>query len=482
MNAYFLTIDLGTTNVKLLTWNTTGEIIERNQFPVTLTYPLPGGVEFDPNALLSTLKEKLTQLKYRPRGIGITNQRETTIVWDESGKLVYPAIVWQDRRTARWCTENRDKTEFLYRKTGLMLDPYFSLSKLVWILNNVSCKKPVYFGTLDTYVLWKLTGGKSYYTEYTNASRTMMFNIYTLEWDQDIIREFSLQDVIFPAVVPSTYHFGEFPLGAHAYSPVQAVLGDQQASFLGQGCFTPGVMKNTYGTGCFLMANCGRAYPKQSRKLLTTLASFEDDRKPVYALEGCAFSAGVLMEWLQTLGFYQDPHETEKLAREAKKFDDLLLIPAFWGLGVPYWDPYARGALFGLTPNVGKKEIVYAALEAVALESTDIMKSMEQVVPETKEMTVDGGMSRNQYLMQLQADLSGKAIRVFPEVEATSLGVFYLMAASHGLLKRDFIEAKRQKGTVFTPAVAEEERKRHLEKWQRGIERVRGWSSHEKTL
>ncbi len=482
MDKYFLTIDLGTTSVKLLTWNAEGEVIGRDQFPVALSFPFAGAVEFHPDTLLEMLIQRIKHVQHFPEGIGITNQRETTVVWDTDGKPVYPAIVWQDRRTARWCSDNRDKAEYLYRKTGLMLDPYFSLSKLVWILENISHREPVFFGTLDTYVLWKLTGGKSHCTDYTNASRTMMFNIHTLEWDQDIIDEFSLQDVVFPSVVPSHSHFGEIESGKKRYVPVQAVLGDQQASFLGQGCFRIGAIKNTYGTGCFLMANCGRKYPANGEKLLVTLASFEDNPQPVYVLEACAFSAGVVMEWLQSLGFFQDPDETEKLAREAKMTDDVLLVPAFWGLGAPHWDPYARGAIFGLTPNVGKKEIVRAALEAVALESTDLVHAMEQHVSAMEELSVDGGMSRNRYLMQLQSDLSGRIVRVFPEVEATSLGVFYLMASSLGLLKRNFIEAKRKEGTVFTPSMEEEKRREHLEKWRRGIERVKGWSVHDEAL
>jgi glycerol kinase len=469
---------LGTTSVKLIVWDESGRKVYQDSFPVKLNYPEEGWVEFDPEEMYRDLVKKMKSLPCPLAGMGITNQRETTVLWDESGQLFYPAIVWQDRRTANWCVENLERENWLRDKTGLPLDPYFSLSKVVWILNRVGNEKKINFGTLDTYIIWKLTEGQSFVTDHTNASRTLFYNIHSLAWDEEIISEFGLKRVNFPEIRPSFSEFGECQVGDQRI-PIYVILGDQQASFLGQGCFQKGDTKNTYGTGCFLMANAGEAYPKRNPGLIVTVASLEEDR-PIYALEGSAFSAGVLMDWLVKLGLVTHPSETEQYAREAITTRDLVFIPAFTGLGAPYWDPYARGAILGLTPQIGKNEIIRAALEAVAFESAELISRMEEMLKPVEEIIVDGGMTKNKLLMQMQADISGKVIKVFPEPEATSLGVFYLMGKRLGFLDRSFIENKKKNAVAFQPIISNHERKKLWEKWMRGLERVKGWARSEK--
>jgi len=478
MGDFFLTVDLGTTSVKLIWWSEKGEKVLEDSFPVELRFPFEGGVEFDPETMVEELVKRINHSPFPLQGMGITNQRETTIVWNEEGKLVYPAIVWQDRRTATWCEAHREKEDWLFQKTGLFLDPYFSLSKLVWILEKVKTSHPLYFGTLDTYVLWVLTAGKVFSTDYTNASRTLIFNLHNLCWDEEIIKEFELEKVLFPQVVPSFHLRGETQITTSSV-PVYVVLGDQQASFLGQGCFEKGSTKNTYGTGCFLMTNQGKDWPEDTRRLLITLASLEED-EPIFALEASTFSAGVIIEWLKRIGLIKSPQDIEEMAVHARPLEEFLLVPAFCGLGAPYWDPFARGAILGLTPQVGKEELVRGALEAVAFEVGDLIKIIDEISPgEIKELSVDGGLSQSRYLLQFQADLSGKTIRVFPEKEATSLGVFYLWANRSGLLSREFIEEKKQKALIFEPRGEEKERKKLEKKWQRGIDKVRGWAKNE---
>jgi len=478
MGNFFLTVDLGTTSVKLIWWSEKGEKVGEDSFPVELRFPFEGGVEFDPEIMVKELVKRINQSPFPLQGMGITNQRETTLVWDEAGKLVYPAIVWQDRRTATWCEAHREKEEWLFQKTGLFLDPYFSLSKLVWILEKVKISRPLHFGTLDTYVLWVLTGGKVFSTDYTNASRTLIFNLRSLCWDEEIIKEFDLEKVLFPQVVPSFHLRGETQITASRI-PVYVVLGDQQASFLGQGCFERGSTKNTYGTGCFLMANWGNDWPEDTQRLLVTLASLEED-KPIFALEASTFSAGVIIEWLKRIELIKSSQDIERMAESARPLEELLLVPAFCGLGAPYWDPFARGAILGLTPQVGKEELVRGALEAVAFEVGDLIRIIDGISPEgIREISVDGGMSQSRYLLQFQADLSGKIIRVFPEKEATSLGVFYLWANRSGFLSREFIEERKQKTLIFEPRGEEKEREKLWKKWQRGIDKVRGWAKNE---
>ncbi|HSV31438.1 MAG TPA: FGGY family carbohydrate kinase [Atribacteraceae bacterium] len=480
MDRYFLTIDLGTTSVKLMVWDRTGKTISREVYPVELAYPKPGWVECDPEAIAWSVQEALGKIDVPLEGIGLATQRETTVIWDGGGTPLYPAIVWQDRRTSPWCEAHQKERGFLYSRTGLILDPYFSLSKLVWLLEHVPKGTVPYFGTLDSFLLWKLTGGQSYLTDYTNASRTMVYNIFSLEWDREIIRMFSLEGVNFPRAVSSFHRFGETKT-RRGTVPILAMLGDQQSSFLGQGCLKPGDVKNTYGTGSFLLAHCGDTTPCHSEGLIVTLASQVSDR-PVFALEASAFSAGALMEWLKNTGLITHAGETDDLARQARTIDDLVIIPAFCGLGAPHWDPYARGAMLGLTPAVGRAEIVRACLEAVALESAALIEQLCLSVPGITEITVDGGMSQNAFLMQFQADVSGKNIRLFPDPEATSLGVFFLMANRLGYLEQEYLLEKRFSGTLYTPKMSESERRRYLAKWQRGIERVRGWSRHDEKL
>ncbi|MBP8933070.1 MAG: glycerol kinase [Candidatus Atribacteria bacterium] len=477
MTQYFLTIDLGTTSVKLIVWDKEGQKVYQASFPVKLDYPREGWVEFDPELVVEDLFKKIKEVPFPIESVGITNQRETTVVWDENGKLLYPAIVWQDRRTAEWCERHRDKTRWLREKTGLPLDPYFSLGKLAWIRHHSGFSTKCYFGTLDTFVIWRLTNGKSLVTDHTNASRTMVYNIHQLGWDQEIIKEFDLDSVIFPEIHSSFSTFGKFRLQGKEI-PIRVILGDQQASFLGQGCFCKGDTKNTYGTGCFLMTNLGDDVKEISENLIITIASLEKDH-PIYALEGSAFNAGVLMDWLVKLGLVSNPVETELCAREAIITKDLLILPAFTGLGAPYWDPYARGAIFGITPQIGKNEIIRAALEAVAFESGELIREMDTLVGLGGEIIVDGGMTKNKLLMQIQADISGKKIKIFPEAEATSMGVFYLMGNRLGFLDRKFIEDKKKNSEEYIPHSTQEERDLLWNKWIKGIERVKGWAKSE---
>ncbi|MEI6156786.1 MAG: FGGY family carbohydrate kinase [Atribacterota bacterium] len=481
MGHFFLTIDVGTTSVKLIVWDEGGQKVYRDSFSVHLNYPREGWVELDPHALFQKMKERMDALEYDFSGVGIANQRETTILWDGEGKAVYPAIVWQDRRTADWCQIHQEKEKWLFEKTGLYLDPYFSLSKIVWILNEIgSYPGPLHFGTLDSYLVWKLTGGQSYITDYTNASRTLVFNLQKLAWDEEIIREFGLQKIFFPLPGPSFQEFGKIFL-KNKKVPLYVILGDQQASFLGQGCFQERDTKNTYGTGCFVMMNCGAKRPDVPRGFLVTLATL-DQGEPVFVLEGSALSAGVVMEWLVNLGIISYPGEAEQIARQAVSTHHLLMVPSFTGLGAPYWDPFARGALLGISPQIGKNEIVRASLQAVAFESADLLKVMENSFSPIHYISVDGGMSQNSFLMQFQADISEKAIHVFPDSEATSLGVYYLLGKRLGFLDRDFIENMKRAARIYEPAMDSKERNRLWNLWKKGIERVKGWAKNEEKV
>jgi len=490
---YVLAIDQGTTSSRAILFDHAGDIHAVAQREFTQIFPEPGWVEHDPREILSTevavISEVLVAGQVDPAQVvcaGITNQRETTIVWDRAtGEPVYNAIVWQCRRTAKYVEELMDGTDWPQRiqeKTGLIPDAYFSASKIAWILDNVEGARAraeageLAFGTVDTWLLWNLTGGKVHATDYTNASRTMLFNIHTLCWDDELLELFDIPRALMPEVRSSSGDFGtiDFPQLSLA-APITGVAGDQQAALFGQGCFGPGLAKNTYGTGCFLLLNTGDVAVRSEHGILTTLAaSVDKDGRPHYALEGSVFVAGALMKWLsEELGILPDVGESSAIAESVESADGVYIVPAFTGLGAPYWNPYARGAIVGLTRGSTRAHIVRAALEAIAFQLHDILAIMQQDAGlELEALCVDGGVSRNDFLMQFQADILGTQVKRARQIETTALGAAALAGLAVGFWDSlDEARALNEGGTLFEPSPeAKAKLERRLSGWQNAME------------
>jgi glycerol kinase len=441
---YILAIDQGTTGSRAVVYDKTGRIIVSAYREFKQYFPSPGWVEHDPEEIWESVYASIQKvLKAVPPGaiaaIGITNQRETTIIWDKNtGKPVYRAIVWQCRRTASRCDELKAKNgeaEFFKRRTGLPVDAYFSATKIEWILKNVpgarekARKNEIIFGTSDTWILWKLSGGRAHATDYTNASRTMLFNIETLDWDEEILKKFAIPKQMLPQVKRSsglfgwTVKMGRLPCGV----PISGIAGDQQAALFGQACFEPGTIKNTYGTGCFMLLNAGRKRPVSKNGLITTLGCGAA-AEPVYVLEGAVFIAGSALQWLRDgLKILKTAAESEKLSVSLKDNEGVYFVPALVGLGAPYWDQNARGAIFGLTRGTARAHFARAALEAMCYQTKDVLEAMRKDSGLTiKDMKVDGGAVRNDFLLQFQADILGIQVIRPKVIETTSLGAAYL--------------------------------------------------------
>jgi glycerol kinase len=494
MPKYVMALDQGTTSSRAVLFDRRGAIVATAQRELPAIYPQPGWVEQDPNAILDTqlgaATEAIAGAGITPQdiaAIGITNQRETTIVWDrDTGKPVHNAIVWQCRRTARMCDELSEGGwgEPVRSKTGLVIDPYFSATKVKWILDNVpgarsrAEKGDLLFGNVDTWLIWNLTGGRVHSTDYSNASRTMLFNIHSLEWDDEILGELDIPRSMLPEVAPSSAVYGdteESTLGAPV--PIAGTAGDQQAALFGQACFREGMTKNTYGTGCFLLMNTGQAAVASENGLLTTIAWGVDGRID-YALEGSVFIAGAAIQWLRDeLGLIESAAESEKLAAGVEDTSGVYVVPAFVGLGAPYWDASARGTIVGLTRGARREHIVRAALESMAYQAADVLRAMEEDLGASlPELRVDGGAAVNDFLMQFQADILGVPVVRPDVVETTALGAAYLAGLAVGYWgSMGDIEGNWRVQRTFEPGMDDGRRAALLDGWRRAVERAKDW-------
>jgi len=426
-----------------------GSILKTCQKEFEQIYPKPGWVEHNPEEIWETTKSVLKDLyhsditkKHKIRGIGITNQRETTILWDKkSGKPLYNAIVWQDRRTSDFCKSlvKQGLEETVMNKSGLVVDPYFSATKIKWILDNVHGARSkaenneICFGTVDSFLLWKLTGGKVHATDATNASRTSLYNIESLEWDNELLKIFDVPTSLMPVVMDSNSHFGDISKDIiNVELPILSILGDQQAAAVGQACFRPGSIKSTYGTGCFVIINSGKKIIKSNSRLLGTIC-YKINGEVTYALEGSIFIAGAVVQWLRdSLKIIETASQTEDMIEKMQSNSGVYLVPAFTGLGCPYWDPDARGAIYGITRDTGKNEITRAAIESVAYQTRDLFKAMSEDGISPKMLRVDGGMTDNDWLMQFLSNILDISVEVPKITETTALGVAMMAALTDG--------------------------------------------------
>lgn len=489
---YILALDQGTTSSRAIVFNKHGEIMGSVQQEFPQIYPHTGWVEHDPIEILGSQVGVISEALIRAKTtadeiacIGITNQRETTIIWDKkTGIPIHNAIVWQCRRTAAYCDELKEKgySDMIYQKSGLILDAYFSATKIKWILDNVpgarerAEKGELAFGTIDTYLIWNLTKEHVHATDYTNASRTMLFNIHTLQWDDELLELFDIPKSMLPEVYPSSHLYGysdEIKLGARI--PICGVVGDQQAALFGQLCTNQGDVKNTYGTGCFMLMNTGDKAVKSNHGLVTTLAASLDN-KPSYVLEGSVFVGGALVQWLRDeMRLVKKASETEKYATAVESSNGVYIVPAFVGLGAPHWDSQVRGTITGITRGTKKEHFIRAALEAIAYQVHDIYKAMEQDLGiELKSLNVDGGASQNNFLLQFQSDiLNAKVVR--PKVvEVTALGAAYLAGLCVGYYKDiDDIRDNKVIERVFEPNLDEAKRERRIKGWKKAVAMAR---------
>ena len=489
---YVLTLDQGTTSSRTVIFDDKGEICGMSQKETRQIYPNHGWVEQDPEEIyqtqIETLKNVIQENGIKTLAIealGIANQRETTVVWNKStGKPIYNAIVWQDVRTSKYCKELKKQglEKSVKEKTGLVIDSYFSATKIKWILDNVANAKEqaqngeLLFGTIDTWLLWNLTNGNVHATDYTNASRTMLFNISTLQWDKELLDIFEIPQSMLPKVHASSHHFGDFILKDRTL-PITGIAGDQQAALFGQACFNKGDVKNTYGTGCFLLMNTGQKIQYSTNGLLTTIAWGIDD-KVFYALEGSVFIAGAAVQWLRDgLKIIKSAEETENYAKKIKDESSVYVVPAFAGLGAPYWDMDARGAVFGLTQDTGKDHLIKATLESIAYQSKDLITAMEEDSKvKLSTLKVDGGASANNYLMQFQADILNTNVERAEVIESTALGAAYFAGIGVGLWSMNDIIKNRKIDKVFKPSMEDKKRIHLYKNWKKAVKRSMNWA------
>jgi glycerol kinase len=491
-----LAIDQGTTGTKALLFDQDGGVRAWAYSEFTQHYPRPGWVEHDAEEIwvvtVRLVAEALGQAGLRAedvRAIGITNQRETALVWDRAtGKPLARAIVWQDRRTAPLCDElkARGLEDTFRRRTGLVIDAYFSGTKVKWLLDNVEGLRAraergeVAFGTIDSWLVWKLTGAAAHITDYSNASRTLLYNIHDLCWDEELLQILSVPRAILPEVHASSHVYGHTDPGAFfgARVPVAGIAGDQQAALFGQACYTKGLAKNTYGTGSFLLMNTGREAVESREGLLTTIAWGISDEPVEYALEGAIFITGAAVQWLRDgLGIITDAAETEALARSLSSNEGVYFVPALAGLGAPHWDAYARGQISGLTRGTTRAHLARAALESMCYQTLDVVRAMERDSGiALKEVRADGGAVANSFLMQFQADILGVPVEVPSIIETTALGAAYLAGLAVGYWKdRGELERRWRVGRRYEPRMSAEERLRLHTRWLRAVERACGW-------
>jgi len=490
---YILALDQGTTSSRAILFDEHGKRVDTAQREFRQIFPQPGWVEHDAKEIYQTQRDTAREVLRRTEvalkdvmGIGITNQRETTILWDrQTGEPIHHAIVWQDRRTAPQCAELKKMgAESLVReRTGLVIDPYFSGTKISWLLDNVPGARAraergeLAFGTVDTWLTWHLTGNRTHVTDVSNASRTMLFNIHMNEWDEELLQLLDVPRAILPDVHPSTHAFGMVPAAMFGEPLVIAgIAGDQQAAMFGQVCHRAGMAKNTYGTGCFMLLHTGDKVVESKSGLIST--SCAQTRGLEFALEGSVFVGGAVVQWLRDgLGFFSSSGEVEKLANSVLDSGDVYLVPAFTGLGAPYWDPNARGAMIGLTRGTTRAHIARAALESIAFQSAELLEAMQKDAGQSlMELRVDGGAAANDLLMQFQADLLGVAV-VRPKVtETTALGAAYLAGLTTALWKsRDELAAHWKVDKRFEPRMERQEAEQRMKRWREAVGRSRNW-------
>ncbi|MGN1165436.1 MAG: glycerol kinase GlpK [Lachnospiraceae bacterium] len=498
MAKYVMALDAGTTSNRCILFNQNGEICSVAQKEFTQYFPQPGWVEHDANEIWSTqlgvAVEAMSKIGAQAddiAAIGITNQRETAIVWDKNtGEPVYHAIVWQCRRTSEYCDELKEKgyTDMFRKKTGLIIDAYFAGTKVKWILDHVEGareraeKGELLFGTVETWLIWKLTKGRVHVTDYSNASRTLLFNINTLEWDKEILDIIGIPEVMLPKPMPSSYVYGNADASFFGGEiPIAGAAGDQQSALFGQTCFLPGEAKNTYGTGCFLLMNTGETPVFSENGLVTTIA-WGLDGKVYYALEGSIFVAGAAIQWLRDeMRLIDSAMDSEYMAKKVKDTNGCYVVPAFTGLGAPYWDQYARGTIVGLTRGVNKYHIIRATLESLAYQVNDVLKAMEADSKiSLSSLKVDGGASANDFLMQTQADIMNAPVKRPQCIETTAMGAAYLAGLAVGYWKnKEEVVNNWAIDKVFTPEIEEEERIRRVKGWKKAVKYAYGWAKDE---
>jgi len=490
---YILSIDQGTTSCRAILFNKEGSICGVAQQEFTQIYPKPAWVEHNANEIwntqLSVSKQVMEDIGVTAQdisAIGITNQRETAVVWDKrTGKPICNAIVWQDRRTAEYCDSLKAKglEDYIKDNTGLVVDAYFSGTKLKWMLDNVDGARSLaedghlLFGTIDSWLVWKLTEGSVHITDYTNASRTLIYNIKNLEWDEKLLAEMNIPKSVLPEVRPSSEVYGHTSLFG-AKIPIAGIAGDQQAALFGQACHETGMAKNTYGTGCFMLMNTGEKMVKSNSGLLTTIA-WGIDGKVTYALEGSIFIAGAAVQWLRdSMKMIDDSPDSEFFAEKVVDSEGVVVVPAFAGLGAPYWDMYARGAIFGLTRGSGKSHIIRATLESLAYQTRDVLDAMHKDSGiELQSLNVDGGACANNLLMQFQSDILGVPVERPKVIETTALGAAYLAGLAVGYWNKEDIANKWQLDKKFTPNMGEDEKKKLYHRWQVAVKRTMDWEN-----
>ena len=499
MKKYIVALDQGTTSSRAIIFDKEQNIIGMSQKEFTQIYPKEGWVEHDPMEIWATeysvLQEVLAKSNITQEdiaAIGITNQRETTIVWDKNtGKPVYNAIVWQCRRTAHICNELKKQglEQYIKDTTGLVIDAYFSATKIKWILDNVEGAREkanrgeLLFGTVDSWLVWKLTNGKVHITDYTNASRTMLYNIKELKWDEKMLEILDIPKSMLPEVRNSSEVYGYANLGVKGgvRVPIAGIAGDQQAALFGQAAFNKGDVKNTYGTGCFLLMNTGEKMVKSKNGLVTTIA-IGMDNKVQYALEGSVFVGGAVVQWLRDeLEMISDSSDTDYFATKVEDNGGVYVVPAFVGLGAPYWDMYARGTIVGLTRGTNKNHIIRAALESIAYQTKDVLDAMvDEVKEDIKCIKVDGGASKNKFLMQFQSDIVGKKVIRPIITETTALGAAYLAGLAAGFWKdKDEISKFWYSSEEFNPNLDEEKREKYCKGWKKAVYRSKDWIEEE---
>ena len=498
MKKYVMALDAGTTSNRCILFDKSGKIVSIAQKEFTQYFPKPGWVEHDADEIWSTqlgvAVEAMSKVGATAKdiaAIGITNQRETAIVWDKTtGVPVCNAIVWQCRRTAEFCDQLKKQgyTDMIKQKTGLIIDAYFSATKIRWILDNVEGTREkaeagdLLFGTVETWLIWKLTNGKVHVTDYSNASRTMLFNINTLEWDQEILDLLGIPRSMLPTPMPSSCIYGETETSFFGGSiPIAGAAGDQQSALFGQACYHPGAAKNTYGTGCFLLMNTGNK-PVFSKNGLVTTIAWGLDGKVEYALEGSIFVAGAAIQWLRDeMRLIDSAADSEYMAKKVKDTNDCYVVPAFTGLGAPYWDPYARGTIVGITRGVNRYHIVRATLESIVYQVNEVLGAMEADSGiRLTSLRVDGGASANNFLMQAQADITGSPVKRPKCIETTAMGAAYLAGLAVGYW--DSLEEIKQNWAidqVFEPSISEEERQKKIKGWNKAVRCSYHWAKEE---
>lgn len=492
MKKYILAIDEGTTSARSILFDSKGQIVSVAQKEFTQIYPQPSFVEHNPLEIYAsqyaTMTEVVLQSGINPEeiaAIGITNQRETTVCWEkDTGKPIYNAIVWQCRRTAAFCQELKSKGygDYIKATTGLLIDAYFSASKIRWILDNVEGAREraengeILFGTIDSWLIYKLTQGRVHITDYTNASRTMLFDIHKLCWDKKLLEIFDIPECMLPRVVSSSEVYTTINFMGQEIA-VSGIAGDQQAALFGQCCFGKGEVKNTYGTGCFLLVNTGDKPEENKQGMLTTLAASIKGQPVKYAIEGSVFVGGAIIQWLRDeMGLIDESKDSEYFAKKVENSGGVYVVPAFAGLGAPYWDMYARGTIVGLTRGTGRNHIIRACLEAIAYQTNDLLCALKESGIEISSLKVDGGASANNLLMQFQSDISGINILRGKSGEATALGAAFLAGLAVGFWRdTDELKALCSDSDIFSPNIDIQSRNRLIKGWKKAVEKAKGW-------